>query len=263
MLENLNRKVRGLLSFAIIALIGLAFLMFGMSDYFSGSSQSDIAAKVDGEKISWNAVDTLLARLRRQFGEAPVDEATIRAQLRLSLVQKAALLAKAKSLGFRVGDVQIADTLLQIPVFQHEGKFSKERYLEVLGKAGYTDEGFREELAQNVLMAQLEQGLARSSFSSSLELERMVGLLHQKRDFGYSIIPQSKFKDIPSISAEELKSYFEGHQSQFVLSEQVSIEYVELSLDNILAAEKSSTIPEEELKTYYKDHLQSFLHQNG
>src|SRR5262245_55002017 len=132
MLQKVRQAAQGLLSWGIVLLIGLSFALWGVTDYFSGERNRNLAAKVNGEKISWRSVDLLYERMQRQFGHAPVDEQTLREQLRLALIQRTALLSSARSLGFRVGDEQIAETLVKIPSFQVDGKFSKDRYFEIL-----------------------------------------------------------------------------------------------------------------------------------
>lgn len=255
MLEMMRQRIQGMVTWVIIALIAFAFIFWGLSDYFASSGKSQFAAKVNGEKISWQTVDALFERMQRQMGDQ-VDPKTLKDQLRTALVQRTALLSSAKHLGFRVGDVQVAQTLIQVPVFQVEGKFSKDRYLQVLQEAAYTDQGFRQELAQDVLLGQLEQGLALSSFSLGSEVRRLVELVDQQRNVGFASIPMQKFKPAMQISNEEIKAYFDSHQSTFVVPEQLALEYVELSIDEL--AKQLDVSNEDEIKAYYTEHKASY-----
>lgn len=255
MLEKMRDHSKGLLSWAIVILIGLTFVVWGITDYFGGSFGRKYAAKVNGEKLTWRDVDVGYERARRQKSMAGLSEKELKEQVRLMLIQRAALLSNVRNLGFKVGQEQLADTLVQIPIFQDDGKFSKDRYLEVLTSNGFTDAAFRKELEQDILLGQLEQGLTQTNFSLPSEVQRIVELFDEKRNFGYFTLSQQQFREGIKLSDEDLKNYYEKNKSQFVIPERVSLEYVELSLEQL---SKQQKISEEELQAFYKEHLESY-----
>lgn len=254
MLQNLHEKSRGLITWFIVIFIVGAFAFFGLTEYFSFGKSQTVAAKVNGEKISWHAVDLMYDRLSRQYGNQ-VDAATLKDQIRMGLVQRAALMSNAKTLGFRVGDEQVAKALVQIPAFQENGKFSKDRYLKILQEASYTDVGFRQELAHDILLGQLEQGLTSSSFTMPIELKKTVALLDQKRDIGYFVIPAKSFEKGITVSTDDAKKYYDNQKTQFIKPEQISLQYVELSLDDLA---KQISVTEQDVLAYYKEHQESY-----
>lgn len=252
MLEAIRQKFQGIVLWIIILVIGLAFV--GLTDFFVSRGDHRIAVKVNGEKISWNTIEEVYHRMQRQYGDK-VDAKTLKEQVRNALTQRAILLHSARKLGFHVGDNQIAETLLQIPVFKVDGKFSKERYLQVLRDAGYTDIGFRQELAQDILVGQLEQGLNQSSFSLATELNRLIELIEQSRDIGFVVLQQQKFKQGIQPSKEDIQAYFDKHQSSFVVPEQVALQYVQLSVEGLA---KNITVENHEAEAYYQEHKASY-----
>lgn len=254
MLQNMREKSQGIITWAIVLFIIGAFAFFGLTDYFSFGSNQSVAAKVNGQKITWKTVDAMYERLLRQYGNQ-VDPATLKEQIRMGLVQRTALMSKANSLGFRVGDDQVASALLQIPAFQEKGKFSKELYLKILSDASYTDAGFRQELAHDILLGQLEQGVAASSFTMPLELSNTVALLDQKRDFGYFVIPIKYAEKDIKVSADDIKTYYDGHKDNYIKPEQVSLEYVELTLEDFI---KQISVSKEEALAYYNEHQAAY-----
>jgi peptidyl-prolyl cis-trans isomerase D len=254
MLQNIREKSQGLITWFIVLFIVGAFAFLGLTEYFSFGRSQSVAAKVNGEKISWRAVDTMYQRLSRQYGNQ-MDPRALKEQIRMGLVQRVALMSNAKALGFRVGDEQIANALLQIPAFQESGKFSKERYLKILSEAAYSDLGFRQELSHDILLGQLEQGLTVSSFTLPVELNYTVSLLDQKRDLGYLMVPIKHYEKEIQVSAEDNKKYYDSHKEQFVKPEQVSLEYVEISLD---ALAKQINVSKEQVLAYYNEHKDSY-----
>lgn len=254
MLQNMREKSQGLMTWVIVLLIIGAFAFFGLTDYFQIGDNKSFAARVNGEKISWKEVATMTERLSRQYGNQ-VDPNTLKEQVRTGLVQRTALMHKAKALGYQVGDQQIANALLQIPAFQVDGKFSKERYIKILSEASYTDIGFRKELSHDILLGQLEQGLTFSSFTLPVELNQTIALLDQKRDFGYLSIPAKHYEKNVLVSAEDIKSFYENHKTNFVKPEQVSVEYLELSVDELA---KQVVVSKDEVLAYYNEHQSSY-----
>lgn len=254
MLQILRAKAQGAIAWIIVLFVGVAFAFFGLGDYFSGRGNREIAAKIDDQKISWQAVDNIYKRVSPQYGNQ-VDEKALKNQILMQLIRRVALIKEIKAQGFRVGDDQVAELLVNIPAFQVDGKFSKEQYLKTLGEANYTEIAFRQELLQDALLGQLEHGIMQSSFTTPIELKSTVGLVDQKRDFGYMIVRANKYKKDIKVSDKQIKSYYEKHKASLVKPEQVVLEYVELSLSKLADQIKPSR---EEVLAFYDAHQSAF-----
>lgn len=251
MREIFRKKLHKIVTIGIISIIALVFALWGLGDYFTMGGGRSTAAIIDGKKLSWKTVDEVYQRLQKHFG-ADANERELKQQLRIALIQRIALLANAKSLGFEIGEEQLAQSLVQMPAFQVDGKFSKEKYLDIVSKAGYRDAEFRHELAQDLTIAQLEQGLMQSNFSLGSELTRLVSLLDQKRDFGYVVLSAKDYRKDIKIGLEDIQAYYDKHKTNFIIPEQVSLEYVTLSVDNLA---KPIEVSEKEAKSYYDQHI--------
>jgi len=254
MLQLLREKAQGFLAWVVVLCIAATFIFFGLGDYFSTSGSSQIAAKVNGEKIRRETVDILSERLARQY-EGRIDEKNLQRQVLNTLIQRTALLLAAKKQGFQVGDTQVAELMIQIPAFQENGQFSKEKYLKTLAQASYTDNAFRHELAQDVLMGQWEQGIIQTSFATKAELNSLVALLDQKRDFGFLVIPADQYTKGISVSLDEINAYYEKNRSLLVAPETVALEYVTLSLKALAQTIKPTP---DEIAAYYQEHQTAY-----
>lgn len=253
MLQTMRQRIQGPITWLIVILMALAFMGWGLSDYFAVGGPK-VAAKVNGEKISWQAVDTFYHRVQQQAGEG-ADLATLKNQVRQFLAERMAVLADVKRLGFRVADQQIVDALLQVTAFQEDGKFSKKRYEDALKSVGFTDAGYRDELVQEILLAQFQHSLVQTDFGLPYELETLVGLATQTRDIGYfSFVPKDYQAGILP-AASDIQAYYEAHKANYLMPEQVSLEYIKLSLDDLA---KEIAVDEETLKSYYEQHKESF-----
>ncbi len=254
MLQILRTRAQGVLAWIIVLFVGAAFTFFGLGNYFSRSGSSDTAAKVGDQKVSWHTVETVYKRVALQYGNQVTPE-TLKNQILMQLIRRLALIKDVRSLGLQVGDQQVAEFLIQIPAFQTDGKFSKEQYLKTLADANYTEAGFRQELAQDLLLGQLEHGINQSSFVTLTELKNTVGLVDQKRDFGYMVLSANKYKKDIKISEDQIKAYYEQHKASLVKPEQVVLEYVELSLSKL--SEKIN-LTSAEIAAFYEAHQAAF-----
>lgn len=250
MLQIFRDKSQGYLTWIIVLFIAAVFALWGLSDYFTTAGDQSTAIKVNGEKISWRSVDALYERMLRQY-EGQVNEKILKEQARLSLAQHTVLVSTLKVLGLRVNDELTAKALVQIPAFQVDGQFSKDHYLKVLAGASYTDADFRQELAQKILLNQLEKGLVSSGFILPGELNTTVALWDQKRDFGYVNISPQHYAEQIKISMEESQKYYEGHKSSFIKPETVNLEYVELSVGDL---SKQVPVTLQEAEAFYNEH---------
>lgn len=249
MLQILHDKLKGIFASIILFLIIASFAFVGLNQLFF-SKNTTIAATVDDHNIDWQTVMMFAERMERERG-LPVSTQALE-EIRHSLVQTQALVNGLKAAGFYVSDAQVAKALATIPVFQDEkGKFSKTKYLSLLKNYGYQDASFRQELAQGLLLSQVEQGILLSNFWLPYELRQSIQLMMEKRDIGYAVLSQKAFADKVERDQASLQAFYETHKTQYVRPEQVSLQYVELRLNQLMDEVRVSNL---ELKNFYLEN---------
>ncbi len=257
MLQVIREKITGIVAWTVVILIALAFGLTGL-DSFGLSGNNTIAAKVNGQKISWQVVDDLYQNiLREQMANGNIDLASIdtkqiKKQIRDKLVNHFAIIAETKKYGFLVDDSEVLQVIMQVPQFQQDGQFSIELYKKLLQQNGNTQAGFQEELQQTILLNQAKQGLLTSSFIMKDEMKQAIRLVKQKRTIGHTVIPKKKFISSVSASDKQIKEYYENNKDTFQSSEEVKVAYLELTIDDLMSRVE---ILESALKDYYNQHL--------
>src|SRR5690625_6994797 len=103
-----------------------------------------------------------------------------------------------------------------------------------------------------MLINQLTSGIAGSGFITPAELEQVIALSYQSRNFQYVMLSADNVADEVSISEAEVREYYENNQSQFPQEEQVAVDYVELSIENLMA---EIDIPESEDRKSTRAHV--------
>jgi peptidyl-prolyl cis-trans isomerase D len=173
------------------------------------------------------------------------------------LVRQELLTQRADDLGYRVSEHALAGNVRQRPEFQVDGKFSPERYNTLLRSAGYTAAQFERELANELLLDQLQSGVIESAFVTPAELDRRFALEKQEREVDYALIAAGDFASQITVTDEQIQKWYEDHKSEFMTAEKVDLQYIEVTL---ASAEAAVTVDEASLKDYYeqvKDRFES------
>ncbi|MGB1544583.1 MAG: SurA N-terminal domain-containing protein [Spongiibacter marinus] len=235
MLQNIRNNIQGTAAKVIIAIIVVPFAFFGIDSLFSGGSQTP-AAVVNGEKISQAELQQALAmqkrRLINMMGDklepSMLDDAVLRKPALDSLIKQQLLLQAAEDAGIEISDQQLNITIASMPQFQEDGRFSQERYQQVLRLQGYNSALFKQLLRSDLLIQQLSASVAASAFVTERELDEAIAYIHESRDFQTVTVPLEKYRKSITLTDEELKSYYEENGARFQSEPKVKVSYLEL-----------------------------------
>ncbi|MWV12460.1 peptidylprolyl isomerase [Pseudomonas sp. R-28-1W-6] len=234
MLQNIRDNSQGWIAKTIVGVIVALMALTGFDAIVNSASNSKNAADVNGEKITQDALGSAVDMQRRQyiqqfgkdFDVSMLDDKMLRESALNGLIDRNLLLQGAKDSGMAFSQAALDQLILSMPLFQVDGKYNKDRFLQIIQQEGYTPMQFRQRLEQDVLISQLQAGLVGSSFLTDAELNAFVRLDKQTRDFA-TLTLQADAKAV-QLKDEELKAYYDGHADQFMSPEQVVLDYVEL-----------------------------------
>jgi len=244
----------------MLALITLPFALWGIESYQRNSSTTEDLAEVAGQKISVQEFaqaqrdqqDRLRAARGRNFDPALLDTPEQRAELLDGLIQQRLLALKAVKSNLVVTDAQLRDMITALPAFQESGRFSKARYDSLLRAQGMNDVMFETRLRRDVELQQLNGAVAESSLVARAQVVRMLAIQGQQREVSEVLLSHEQFAAEVKLAPEALKAYYDQHQSEFQVPEQVRAEYVVLSAEALAALE---TVSEAELHSWYDSNL--------
>jgi peptidyl-prolyl cis-trans isomerase D len=95
-----------------------------------------------------------------------------------------------------------------------------------------------------------------TSFALPSETNYVISLVNQERDIEYINIPLQLFlTQSIQVAPEKIRAYYNQHQNDFLTPEQVSIEYVELSLKNLISAIHPTDAT---LRNFYNENVNSY-----
>ena len=262
MLQTIRERTQGWIAGVIISIIILTFALWGIHSYFEGGGNDNTIAEVNGIAITKNQLAGSYERLRRQaqaqFGanSAVKDESALKLRALQGLVDIEVLKQASISQGFLVSNAQIDSYMESMPEFQVDGRFSMERFQELLSSTLLSTSEFLELIKTSLLIDQPKLGVIFTAFALPDEVSYTIGLVNQERDIQYvNILFQSVSSQAIVVPANKVQAYYDQHKNDFMTPEQVNVEYIQLSLKDLLATINPTQLT---LKNFYNENINSY-----
>lgn len=256
-------KNKRLIMIGLFVLIIPPFALFGIDSYFHGMDRSAGLAKVGKHNITQQEFNQALrerqdAIQRMTGGKAPpelLDNPELRFAVLDELIRQRLLLDRALHVGMTISDQQLQSVIGDLPILQDAGKFSFERYEQFLRSQGMTPAIFESRLRQDLLQQHIVNAYIGSGFIPRSVVERLVRISEQQREVSQFTVAPDKFLPQVKLDADAARKYYDGHQDEFRIPEQLRVEYVVLSADSLLS---QMQIDPAEVRKYYEGHLDQY-----
>jgi len=268
MLQKIRSHALGLLAWLFILVLVFVFALWCISVYLAAVFAQETIAEVGGEKITLSELQTVYERLAQQSQMAqlmagiqvPVlNEDIIRNQALESVIMERLLTKTAEKQGFWITRDQVNNILLALPQFHVDGQFSPELYERIIRQMNFTPETFKETVQKDLLITQAESTIRDSIFLLPYQFKMTVDLVNQSRDIQYVVFDGKMFEKDVKLNDEDLRAYYDSHQSEFMTPETLKVAYVELDRAALAQKIKENRAPSNaELLAYYEDHIARF-----
>lgn len=254
MLQNIRNNIQGTAAKVIIGIIVVPFALFGIDSLFSGGSQPP-AATINGEKVSQAELQQAIAmqkrRLINMMGDkldpSMLDDAVLRKPALDALIKQQLLLQAAADAGITVSDQQLNTVIASMPQFHEGGRFSQQRYQQVLRLQGYSSALFKQLLRSDLVIQQLSASVASSAFVTDNEVDEALAYLQERRDFHTVNLGLDKYRKSISLTEQELRNYYQDNAPAFQSEPQAKVSYLELREEQFYEA-----VPEAEVAAEYE-----------
>lgn len=258
MLQNIRDRFTGGFAIAILALIGVPFVFFGINYNFIGQT---FAAKVNGEEISVaafeNAYRNELLRYTDQGIDLPAEyRQLIREGVLDSLVREEVVDQYIDESGYRVPDKLVTDFIQRAPEFRENGVFSKELYYSLLAQQAIDPALFEASQRRGLQQGQLQRGIGATAFVTPAEYRRYLNLYAEQRQIALVEVDVETIASSIEITDEDIQAYYDSQRDTYRSPETVDLEYVELNRAEVTAAIQ---VTDEELREYYRDASSRYL----
>ncbi len=265
MLQLIRDRAQGIVIWAIVGLIIITFALFGLSSYLSDSTTTSVAT-VNGVEITpagfqrayQNYQQRLQQTLGKRYRPELFNESKVKKQVLELLIQQKLLNQELDRAGYHAAPDQILNRIAAMKVFQEDGKFSPQRYKQLLESQGVNSFVFEKQIARELTEQQLRSGILLSGFVTDNELKRFARLQNQKRKLSYILLPKFRYLKSTRLTEKEIKDYYAQHKNEFTTPEKVSVEYLELNLDDM---SREVDVSDKAIAEYYVEQRQSFIRQ--
>lgn len=261
MLEAIREGVQGWLAKVILAIIIIPFALFGIDAYLKDAGSNAPLVKLDGDTISMqefsNAMQTMRNRLQAQGQKdlTVLDTAEAKQSVLDKLISARLMTSEAKKDNFRISDEQLSQYVVTLPEFQDQGKFSQEKYTQVLQQNGLSSARFENSVRTDLLTQQSRDGLAGLAYMPASLEETLLKRMVEKREISVAEYKAADFSAQVTVPAEKIQSYYDVNKSKFRVPEQVRLEFILLSANALLLQMQAT---DEEAKKYYEENISKF-----
>ena len=252
------------MQFLLLLFIVPSFALLGLESYTRMGDETNVVAKVGGQKITKEELDAAQRqqadRLRQaygaQFDPRLLDTPEARRGLLDNLIAQKALAMEAARNHLSVSDASLQQSILQIPELQAaDGKFDVERYKALLAAQGMTPTMYEAQLRQEMALQQINAAVQNSAFAPKSLATRLSEINEQQREVQEQLFKMSDYAAKVKVTDEMLQAYYDKSGSQFGTPEQVKAEYVVLNAANIAT---QVSVSDADIKSYYDQNAKRY-----
>ncbi len=264
MLQKIHDQAQSWIAWVIVGLLIVPFALWGVNSYFEGAS-SAVVAEVNGTEITMreyeNSLQQQRQRMRAILGDNYSPQLLENPQMRRAvldgMVENELLTQAIQEDGYRVGDAILFGQLQQIDAFQHDGAFSPAIYEQVLASQGMSKPFFENSMRIDIMQSQLRRAFLGSAYVTEDELREAARLQEQQRAVRTLTIPADR-KRLASqkVSEDAINTHYEANGRVYEIPEQLTIEYVELSVAQLMDA---VVVNDDEVRKLYEERKENLI----
>lgn len=243
----------------IAAFVGTTFLVWGKGS-ITGSDPTAVAT-VNGQEIPldryqrrYQAYLEFHRQLyRERFTPELAEQLGLSRQVLDDLIGEELVIQRAGAEAITVGDEELAARIRAVRAFQENGRFSLERYREILRRERVTQAAFESELRRELLRRKAETQVKGGIKVSEAELRQAYELRREKVRAAWALVELASFIAKAAATDEEIQTYLKDHPAEFQRPERRRIQYVVVSPKAF-----PQKVSEAEADAYYKAHEKEF-----
>ena len=262
MLAKIRNSTDSKLAKVILAIIIVPFALFGIDSYLSSVGSNVFVAKVNNVEISGQQYQNTEAMIKQQMGGPDADPALFQSQefkmaVVDNLISNELMNQSITDNGFVISDNQLSNYIVGMPDFQDNGKFSQERYDQIVQYNNLTPKKLEDRIRTQMATQQVQDSLNRLIHVPNEIIQPLVNLAYQKRDISLHEIKLDDYKKKISPSNEEVEKFYEENSNSFVRPDRIKIEFLIYSVAGIVP---TISITDDEVKQFFdvnKDKFQA------
>jgi peptidyl-prolyl cis-trans isomerase D len=252
MLTKIREKSQGVFAWGILIVICVPFALWGINNYLDNGQEAPVAS-VGDKDFYQKDVNKAYEQYSQRLQGLGIDEQSLKAQALEKLIKDEVLLQYVHAEGLTATDDAVREFIKSLEYFQTEGKFDDKKYKLLLSSQRMSSSEFVNRIKNALVMEQFQHSIVDSSFATQYDVESFFKIQNQQRDVDFVTVALQPVTEQPS--AEEVSAYYQQHQDLYQTPEQVSVEYVELSLAELA---KKTAVTDDKLKAFYEEQKDQY-----
>ena len=252
MLTKIREKAQGAFAWGILIIICVPFALWGIQNYLDTGEEAPVAS-VGNKDFFQRDVNRAYEQYSQNLQGMTIDEQSLKAQALEKLIKDEVLLQYVHAKGLVTTDDTAREFIQSLPYFQVDGKFDEKRYKTMLNLQKMSSGEFVNRIKNALIMEQFQRSIIDSSLATKYDVESFFKIQNQQRDVDYVTVAAQKSAEQPS--EEEISAYYQQHQDLYQTPEQVSVEYIELALEDIAT---TVTVTDDKLKAFYEEQKDQY-----
>jgi peptidyl-prolyl cis-trans isomerase D len=264
-LDTLRKGAARTLGLILVGLLVISFAIWGIADVFTGYGRQTLIRVGDTELTGQDymrAQQDVLRAMSSQAGRSlSLQEARalgLDNRVLERLVGGAAIDNHAKELHLGITEAALLEEVMKDPAFKDGlGNFSPAIFQQTLYSMGMNEHSYLKAMRERNLRRQVLSTVGKVANSPLVLLEALNSYNGETRTLRYVLVPESVAGTIPEPTEEDLKRYYENHQSKYTQPEFRKIGVLAITPETVKA---EVNITEADLKAAYeasKDQLGS------
>jgi peptidyl-prolyl cis-trans isomerase D len=254
MLEAIRDRAQGWIAKVILALLIVPFALWGVDSYFTGGGQEKPAATIGDTEISARDFQKSLADQKEALG-GQVDDKALRQLVIDQLINTRVLTDAATRAGFAILEPQIQAMLQGLEPFQENGQFSQVRFDAWLRSRGMSQAELMSMLHQDLLLRQVQTGLAEGALVAKPSVDQLARLLGQQREVNEIEYPAQRYAGQVQVDDAAVQADYDAHKDAYATPRQVRVQYAVLSQTEM---GQSIQVDEAAVRKFYEANLTRF-----
>ena len=252
------------LQIALLVVIVPPFALFGIDFYFRNTDTGGALARIGDAPISEvefsRALRQAQEKMREMMRNNPDPSMLNSPQLKDSvlneLIERKVTLSHVAKAGMTISDAELQKMIAAVEAFHDQsGKFSRERYRQLLQGQGLTPATFEYQVRSNIMLEQVRAIYSGSAFIPDSIADRLLKIREQEREVSQVVFNPADYRKQVKISDTDAEKYYTEHKGEFLVPERVKVEFVVLSLE---AFQRNVQVSDEEIKKFYQENQSRF-----
>lgn len=255
MLDFLRKKKR---SWIITILLGLIIVVF--IAFYGGSQQptgvTSHVAEVNGESISQRefivhyqrAVERYREMFKGSFTPELLKNLNIKQSLLEEMIEARLVLQEARRLGLSATDEELMNAIAEVPEFHVNGRFNKERYIQLLRANRLTPAQFEEDQRKQLTIQRLLGVLADAAHVTEAEVRERYRFEQEKINLQFIRFSVSDNLSEVKITDEDVQKFYERNKESLKEPLKVQVEYIPYSFEQFSGPVQ---LTDKEVEDYY------------